>query len=180
MAPFQGHRSSAAAARCPACGGRSSYRSSSPSHGAGTVVGGNQKSNWATSPGRYVVREAGSGGRYTGRNSATLPFRIVWPRSPADPFGDHCGRHPRYSRNSSRIRGSTTSTADPFDARRYLDGAVDANSASTVFFERPITRAIALIGIRSARCSRRISAQSSTCNIRFLLTSTRSSGSGKG
>jgi hypothetical protein len=33
-----------------------------------------------------------------------------------------------------------------------------------VFFEHPITLATCLIGIRSARCSRRISAQSSTLN----------------
>jgi hypothetical protein len=40
-----------------------------------------------------------------------------------------------------------------------------------VFFEHPSTRAITLIGIRSARCNRRISAQSSTLNTHFLLTS---------
>jgi hypothetical protein len=44
-----------------------------------------------------------------------------------------------------------------------------------VFREHPTTRAIALIGIPSARCSRRISAQSSTANSRFLLTSTEAS-----
>ena len=49
--------------------------------------------------------------------------------------------------------------------RRPLDTAAarrDANAARTVFFEHPITRAITLIGIPSARCNRRISAQSST------------------
>jgi hypothetical protein len=39
----------------------------------------------------------------------------------------------------------------------------------TVFFEIPMCRAICLIGIRSAKCSRRISAQSSTCNIPSVL-----------
>jgi hypothetical protein len=41
---------------------------------------------------------------------------------------------------------------------------VATNAFFTVFFEHPNTRAITLIGIRSARCSRRISAQSSTLN----------------
>lgn len=39
-----------------------------------------------------------------------------------------------------------------------------------MFFEHPITRAIALIGINSPRRNRRISAQSSTLNTRFLLS----------
>ena len=34
-------------------------------------IGGNHKSHWAISPAAYAVREAGSGGRYTGRSSAT-------------------------------------------------------------------------------------------------------------
>ncbi|MBK9723696.1 MAG: phosphatase PAP2 family protein [Actinomycetales bacterium] len=49
-----------------------------------------------------------------------------------------------------------------------------------MFFEHPTTRAITLIGIFSDRCNRRISAQSSTSNTRFLLTSNRDSGSGRG
>ena len=49
-----------------------------------------------------------------------------------------------------------------------------------MFRETPITRAIALIGIPSARCSRRISAQSSTVNTRFLPGSTRARVSGGG
>jgi hypothetical protein len=39
----------------------------------GTSISGNQKSCWAISPATYCVREHGSGGRYTGRSSATLP-----------------------------------------------------------------------------------------------------------
>jgi hypothetical protein len=39
----------------------------------GSSIGGNQKSNWASSPGSYAVRPDGSGGRYTGRSSATRP-----------------------------------------------------------------------------------------------------------
>jgi hypothetical protein len=37
----------------------------------GRVIGGNHRSHWAISPAAYTVRAAGSGGRYTGRNSAT-------------------------------------------------------------------------------------------------------------
>jgi hypothetical protein len=73
--------------------------------------------------------------------------------------------------SSSRIRGSTASTTDPLDWRRYAGGPSAANAFFTVFFEQPTTRAITLIGIRSARYSRRISAQSSTLNTHFLLTS---------
>ena len=42
----------------------------------GSVMGGNQKSCWPISPGRYTVRLAGSGGRYTGRGPATFPLRV--------------------------------------------------------------------------------------------------------
>ena len=73
--------------------------------------------------------------------------------------------------SNSRIRGSTASTTEPRDFRRYAGGWSAANAFLTVFFEHPTTRAITLIGIRSARCSRRISAQSSTLNTHFLLTS---------
>lgn len=39
-------------------------------------IGGNQKSHWAIPPpATYSVREAGSGGKYTGRSSATRPER---------------------------------------------------------------------------------------------------------
>jgi len=69
--------------------------------------------------------------------------------------------------SSSRIRGSTASTAEPRAAREYLGGASLANAARTVFLEIPITLAIALIGICSALCNRRISAQSSTDSTLF-------------
>ena len=67
-----------------------------------------------------------------------------------------------YASSSSRIRGSTASTTDPARGRSYFGGPSLATAARTVFLETPITRAISLIGISSARCSRRISAQSST------------------
>ncbi|WP_326827120.1 hypothetical protein [Streptosporangium sp. NBC_01756] len=46
--------------------------------------------------------------------------------------------------------------------RWYFGGASAASALFTVFFEIPMRRAMALIGIVSARCNRRISAQSST------------------
>ncbi len=66
------------------------------------------------------------------------------------------------TRSHFRISGSTTSTNDPRGARRYTGGASDAKAARTVFLATPSLRTIALIGMPSALCSRRISAQSST------------------
>jgi drug/metabolite transporter (DMT)-like permease len=119
-----------------------------------------------------MVREDGSGGKYTGRSSATraLNVRIEYRHSirsaitVAGTVGQAC--------NNSRIRGSTTSTTEPVERRRYAGGRSAANAFRTVFFEQPNTRAITFTGIRSARCSRRISAQSSTLNTHFPLTST--------
>jgi hypothetical protein len=68
------------------------------------------------------------------------------------------------ARSNSRIRGSTSSTIEPRDDRSYFGGPALRNAARTVFRETPMTRAICLIGTPSARCSRRISAQSSTDN----------------
>lgn len=64
-----------------------------------------------------MVRDAGSGGRYTGRNSLTLlrSTRIEWSHpirsaiTVAGIVGVTC--------SNSRIRGSTTSTSDPVGAR---------------------------------------------------------------
>jgi GntR family transcriptional regulator/GntR family mannosyl-D-glycerate transport/metabolism transcriptional repressor len=67
-----------------------------------------------------------------------------------------------YACKSSLIRGSNASTAEPAGSRPYLGGASLAKAARTVFLEIPSVRTIALIGIFSARCSPRISAQSST------------------
>jgi hypothetical protein len=69
-----------------------------------------------------------------------------------------------HAASSSRIRGSTPSTIDPRGVRWYRGGPSAASARFTVFFEQPITLATALIGMCSARCSRRISAQSSTLN----------------
>jgi SAM-dependent methyltransferase len=65
-------------------------------------------------------------------------------------------RHPGHRtsglrRHSSRIRGSTTSTTDPFAGRSYFGGRSLATAARTVFRDTFITRAITLTGIFSAR-----------------------------
>src|SRR6185437_13460127 len=71
-------------------------------------------------------------------------------------------------------RGSTTSTIEPAGLRTYFGAASDAIAVRTVFLETPSTRAIILIGNRSARCNLRISAQSSTDNTPVLPGSTAS------
>jgi hypothetical protein len=60
--------------------------------------------------------------------------------------------------------GPADPLSDPRGARLSLGGPSPASARFTVFFEHPIAQATCLIGIRSARCSRRISAQSSTLN----------------
>ena len=74
-------------------------------------------------------------------------------------------------RSNSRIRGSNSSTTDPAGSRSYFGGPSAANADFTVFLEIPINRATSEIDTFSDRCNRRISAQSSTLNTRFLLGS---------
>src|SRR4029453_3697964 len=137
----------------------------------GSLIGGNQKSHWAISPARYVMRAAGSGGKYIGLSSAPRPLnaRIEYGQAirsaitVAGIVGQAC--------SNSRIRGSTGSTNKLRACPRSAGGSSAAIAFFTVFFEHPTTRAITLIGIRSARYNRRISAQSSTLNTHFPLTS---------
>src|ERR1700754_1546165 len=117
-----------------------------------------------------MVRPAGSGGRYTGRNSRTRSLNTVIPRV-----------HPTRSAITeagivgtavswARIASSNASTADPAGLRSYFGGPSEANAARTVFREMPNVLAINLIGNPSARCNLRISAQSSTANNSLLLS----------
>jgi hypothetical protein len=110
------------------------------------------------------VRPDGSGGRYTGRSSATRPDSTRIDRCQPIRSAITVAGIVGTALSSSRIRGSTSSTIDPLGARRYRGGSSEAIAALTVFFEHPITRAINLIGNCSDRCNRRISAQSSTDN----------------
>ena len=74
---------------------------------------------------------------------------------------------------------SNPSTSDPVGSRRYLGGPSLLNAALTVFLARPMTRAICEIDMASGRRKRRISAQSSTPNTRFLPCSVQARVSGK-
>ena len=129
---------------------------------AGTTASGNQKSHCASSPAAYLVRDAGSAGKYAGRSSATRPLsvRIEYghPIRSAITVAGMSGT----ARSSSRIRDSNPSATDPAGARSYRGGPADRTAARTVFRETFIIRAICLTGSPSARCNRRISAQSST------------------
>ena len=130
----------------------------------GSSMSGNQKSHWAISPATSLVRLAGSGGRYTGRSSATRPLSTLIERDHPTRSAITVAGIVGHAANNSRMRGSTSSTIDPEPGRSYRGGPSEASALLTVFFEHPITRAITLIGISSARCNRRISAQSSTNN----------------
>jgi hypothetical protein len=56
---------------------------------------------------------------------------------PADPLGDHRRRIDGYTRNNSRIRGSSASTTDPIRRRRYRAGSSPASALFTVFLVHP-------------------------------------------
>jgi hypothetical protein len=72
--------------------------------------------------------------------------------------------------NSSMTSDSTRSTHEPLAGRSYRGGLSLANARRTAFLEILSRRAIALIGICSDRCNRRISAQSSTLITLHRLT----------
>lgn len=114
------------------------------------------------------MRDTGSGGRYTGRNIRTRSLRVRieydHPIRSAITVAGIRG----YTASNSRILGSASSATDPADTRRYFGGPSEANAAFTVFRAIPNTRAISEIGNSSERRNRRISAQSSTFNTRFL------------
>ena len=83
----------------------------------GNSMSGNQKSCWAISPATYWVRPAGSGGRYTGRSSATRSLNTVIPRDQPIRSAITVAGIVGHAANSSRIRGSTSSTIDPAGRR---------------------------------------------------------------
>jgi len=127
-------------------------------------IGGRDAGSAAHCALRNCPRDAGSGGKYTGRNTATRPLsvRIEYgqPTRSAITVAGIVGN----AFNNSRIRGSNPSTTDPTGRRQYLGGPSLANAAFTVFLATPSTRAISEIAIPSDRRNRRISAQSSTSN----------------
>jgi len=60
-APVRGHRSSAAAASCPACGGRSRYRSYNPSYGDSSSYGGGGSTYGSSSSSSSTSRRTRTG-----------------------------------------------------------------------------------------------------------------------
>ena len=95
-------------------------------------------------------------------------------RVPADPLGDHRRRHRRI--RLQQLPDPRLDRVHDRPRRRPLDTSAARprpTPPAPCSSRHPSTRAIALIGIPSARCSRRISAQSSTINTRFLPGSAR-------
>ena len=113
--------------------------------------------NWCDSPDPAADTPAAA--------RATRPLKHPDRAGPADPLRDHRRRHRRT--RLQQLPDPRLDLVHDRPRRRPLDTSAarrDANAARTVFLEHPITRAITLIGIPSARCNRRISAQSSTLN----------------
>lgn len=104
----------------------------------------------------------GSTPAYSGRICRTRSLRIVMEYSHPIRSAITVAGIFASSRSHFRISGSTASTSDPRGARRHAGGSSDTNAARTVFLATPSLRTIALIGMPSALCNRRISAQSST------------------
>ncbi len=88
-APVRGHRSSAAAASCPACGGRSSYRSSYSSYSGSSYVGGSGSAYGRPSSGGSTSRRT-----RTGRSVSYSPteWRTVEPY--AEKAAEQARTHP--------------------------------------------------------------------------------------
>lgn len=127
----------------------------------GMLVAGNHKSHCVAFPGVWTNRSAGSRSAYNGRNSRIRSFRIVIECSHPIRSAITVAGMSEVECNNRRTSGSTASTSDPFRGRSYFGGRSEANAARTVFRASPRVRTISLIGIPSARCNRRISAQSS-------------------
>jgi hypothetical protein len=83
----------------------------------GSSIGGNHRSCWAISPATYWVRDAGSGGRYTGRSSRTRSLSTVNPRVQPIRSAITVAGIVGETASNSRIGGSTASTTDPTGRR---------------------------------------------------------------
>lgn len=89
-APVYGHRSSAAAANCPACGGRSRYRSSYSSYG-GSSYGGGSGSTYGSSYGSSS--SGGSTSRRT-RTGRSVSYSLSEWRS-VEPYAEKAAEQAR-------------------------------------------------------------------------------------
>ena len=90
------------------------------------------------------------------------------PPRPADPLGDHRRRHVRRHRQQPADRRLEGVDRRARPSRSYFGASSERSAARTVLRATPSRRAIAFTPIPSARCSRLISAHSST-SITFLL-----------
>jgi len=108
------------------------------------------------------VRETGSTGAYTGRSSRTRSLSTLSDRSQPIRSAITVAGMSGKPDNSDRISASTASTIEPRPARTYFGGCSDRPALRTVLRDSPSFPAMALIGIPSARCRWRISAQSPT------------------
>ena len=115
-------------------------------------------------PSRTAVHDARSGGKHTGRSPRTRCLSTLNPRVQPIRSAITVAGILGHAASNPRIRGSTPSTIDPHATHRYRGSPSAASARRTVRLATPSTLAICLIDIRSAQCSRRISAQSSTLN----------------
>jgi len=113
-------------------------------------------------------------GRHIGRPQLGDPARQrADGMGPADPLPDHRRRHRR--KRLQQLSDPRLNSVDSRPRRRplILRSDVAGQRRTNLFLETPSTLAICEIDICSARRNRRISAQSSTFNTRFLLTRCR-------
>ena len=103
----------------------------------GTTLPGNHKSHCTISPATYVVRSAGSAGRYNGRSNAirarNTDEECSHPIRSAITVAGMSGN----SVSNARIAGSNPSTLEPAAVRSYFGGSSHANAVRTVFLARP-------------------------------------------
>ena len=133
------------------------------------LIGGNQKSHWPISPADTSSARPGPAADTPAAARDPVPEHRDRPL-PADPLRDHRRRHrrprlqqlpdPRLDLVHHRPRGHAHTAAD----------RPQRNAACTVFLEHPIARAIALIGIPSARCNRGSQPSPPRPTPHFLLT----------
>jgi len=129
---------------------------------SGTATGGNHRSHWAESPGRWLSRSAGSFGAYSTRSRATfLRNHDGEPNQPTRSANTEAGIAGN-SASSCRTCASNGSNADGPLTREYFGGELDLTARATVSRDSPNRAAIARIDRPSPPCRYLICAQSCT------------------
>jgi len=137
---------------------------------------GNHRSHWASSPGRCAKYERPLKGSAV--DAVEVQIRELLretPTMPATVIAERIGWQWGMTILKERVRELRPAYLS-VDQVSWTSGRSCARARFTVFFEMPRCRAIALIGICSARCSLRISAQSSawiTSSLLALITKAR-------